>query len=92
MIFRQVTHAALVLPLFALLASCATVERVIRPPLVIPPTLLTCADYPVEPSDPLAPDFDVQVAVFMVRSEDAWRDCRDTIADVAGLIEQQGGD
>ncbi len=75
--------------LFAmLLASCGTVERVIRPPLVIPPSLLICADYPATPNDTAS---DVDIAVYMLRGEDAWRDCRDTLADVAALVASQEG-
>ncbi len=70
-----------------LLASCASVERVIRPPLVVPPSLLSCADYPATPDPATASDVDI--AVYMLRGEDAWRDCRDTLADVAALIASQ---
>jgi hypothetical protein len=78
------------LVLFALSSTaCGTVERVIRPPLVIPPSLLICADFPVEPDPDTASDVDL--AVFMLRGEDAWRDCRDTLADVADLVSNQEG-
>jgi hypothetical protein len=86
---RKLTNALLVPLCAALLASCATVERVIRPPLVIPPSLLICAEFPVEPDPDTASDVDL--AVFMLRGEDAWRDCRDTLADVADLVSSQEG-
>lgn len=84
---RKLTNAFLAPLCAALLASCGTVERVIRPPLVIPPSLLSCADFPVEPDPDTASDVDL--AVFMLRGEDAWRDCRDTLADVADLVASQ---
>jgi hypothetical protein len=56
---------------------------------VIPPSLLICADFPVEPDPDIASDVDL--AVFMLRGEDAWRDCRDTLADVADLVSNQEG-
>jgi len=78
------------LVLFALSSTaCGTVERVIRPPLVIPPSLLTCAPFPATPDETAS---DVDLAVYMLRSEDAWRDCRDTLADVADLVSSQEGD
>lgn len=86
---RKLTNAFLAPLCAALLASCGTVERVIRPPLVIPPSLLSCADFPVEPDPDTASDVDL--AVFMLRGEDAWRDCRDTLADVADLVSNQEG-
>lgn len=73
----------------ALLVSCSSVERVIRPRLVIPPSLLTCSDYP-QPPDQTASDVDL--AVYMLRGEDAWRDCRDTLADVSALVATQSPD
>lgn len=85
---RKLT-TALLAPLCAIAcASCGTVERVIRPPLVVPPSLLTCAAYPVTPDDTAS---DVDLAVYMLRGEDAWRDCRDTLADVADLVASQEG-
>jgi hypothetical protein len=57
--------------------------------MVIPPSLLTCAEYPPTPDDTAS---DVDLAVYMLRGEDAWRDCRDTLADVADLVANQGGD
>jgi len=56
---------------------------------VIPPSLLICAEFPVEPDPNTASDVDL--AVFMLRGEDAWRDCRDTLADVADLVSNQEG-
>lgn len=88
--YRKVTLAVLVLLSGVLLTSCGTVERVIRPPVVIPPSLTSCTAYPTEPEDRNASDFDTQLAVFMLRGEDAWRDCRDRLRDVANLIATQG--
>ena len=84
---RKLTNALLAPLCAALLVSCAAVERVIRPPLVIPPSLLSCAEFPAEPDPDTASDVDL--AVFMLRGEDAWRDCRDTLADVADLVASQ---
>lgn len=87
--YRKPTIVALVLLSGALLTSCASVERIIRPPLVVPPSLLSCAEYPIEPQDRNAADFDTLLAVWMLRTEDAWRDCRDRLRDVANLIATQ---
>ena len=89
--YRKVTLAVLALLSGALLTSCGTVERVIRPPVVIPPSLTDCATYPVEPQDRTASDFDTQLGIFIARTEDAWRDCRDRLRDVAHLIATQDG-
>ena len=79
--------ALLLLPCAALLASCQTVERVIRPSLIVPNSLLQCQDYPDVPDADTATDVDI--AVFMLRGEDAWRDCRDTLTEVGDLIRSQ---
>ena len=89
--YRKPTIAALVLLSGALLTSCASVERIIRPPLVVPPSLLSCAEYPIEPQDRNAADFDILLGVFIARTEDAWRDCRDRLRDVADLVSNQEG-
>lgn len=79
--------ALLVLPSALLLASCGHVERVIRPQLIVPNSLLECQPYPEAPDPDTASDVDV--AVFMLRGEDAWRDCRDTLREVGDLVRAQ---
>ena len=66
--------------------SCGTVKRFVTP-LVIPSSMLECADYPRVPAEG-APD--PEIAVFIARTEWAWTDCRDTLAEVGELIEAQG--
>lgn len=80
---RKLT-TALLAPLFIALCGCSSVERIVRPQTIIPPSLLTCSDYPQTPNPEAASDVDI--AVYMLRGEDAWRDCRDTLADVAALV------
>lgn len=58
---------------------------------MIPETLKDCSEYPIEPDDPDAPDFDTNVSVFMLRSQDAWRDCRETLHDLVATIDEQQG-
>lgn len=59
----------------------------IRPQLIVPDALFQCADYPDVPDPDTASDVDV--AVFMLRGEDAWRDCRDTLREVGDLVRAQ---
>ena len=64
----------------------------IRPPLVIPNSLLECEEFPVEPQEPDLPDFDTQFAVFLTQAENAWRDCRDDLREVGELVRAQEGE
>lgn len=79
--------ALILLPCAALLASCASAQRIIRPNLIVPNSLLVCQDYPDVPDPDTASD--VEVALFLIRGEDAWRDCRDTLTEVGDLIRSQ---
>lgn len=77
----------LLLPFVMLLASCQTVDRVIRPNVIVPNSLLTCEDYPAIPGEDMT---DIDLALFILRTEHAWKDCSDTLSDVADLLDEQG--
>lgn len=89
LLYWKTPSQAIVWPLLlsaTLLASCASVERVIRPSVIIPNSLLVCEDYPPIPGEGAT---DTDLAVFMLRGEFAWRDCRDNLKSVADLLASQ---
>ena len=89
-LFYKTPSRAIAWPLLlfsTLLVSCASVERVIRPSVIVPNSLLVCEDYPAIPGEGMT---DTDLALFILRTEYAWRDCRDTLSDVGALLEEQG--
>lgn len=86
--FRRFLTVLVLLPLTGLLVSCGTVRRVVAPPLEVPESMLRCAEYPAVPGIEAS---DTELAVFMLRGEDAWADCRDALKAVGELVASQGG-
>lgn len=55
------------------------------PPQPIPPSLLTCADWPDIPPEYGASD--TEIALMTRWGYDAWESCKDRLAEVQALIE-----
>ena len=88
-LFYKTPSRAIVAPLLLsamLLTGCASVDRVIRPNVIVPNSLLTCEEYPTLPDEEAT---DTDLAVFLLRTEFSWRDCRDNLNAVAELLEEQ---
>jgi hypothetical protein len=54
--------------------------------VIVPNSLLVCEDYPEIPGEGAT---DTDLAVFLLRGEFAWRDCRDNLESVADLLASQ---
>lgn len=77
------------LPLAALLTSCASDPITVVKPIIIPAAMFQCAPNPPVPDQPVS---DTDLAVFLLRQDDAWRDCRDTLGEVRATFQAQGGE
>lgn len=73
-----------------LLSGCGSSKPVVQDKLLsisVPPPLLACDDAPVVPDPTHATQRDV--AVYMVGTWGAWKDCSDNLRAVKTIIDQQ---
>ena len=82
---RHLPPLALLPPLFALLSTgCASPPRIVEAPrLIVPASLLACAD---QPNPPAPFNDDAQLAGWIVDLAAAGDDCRERLAAVALVV------